>query len=188
MIFGLTGRAGAGKDTVARFLAEYGVIPCKLATPLYDMVSAMTGLPVDHLMDRCVKEQPIPGIGKSPRQLLQSIGTDWGRKFVGDDVWIRSLDARTRAIRCQGYSIVITDVRFDNEAQWVRQQGGAVWEVVRPHHDTGCVGEAVHHASESGIDPLLVDRVIANDGNLDDLSEAVRNAVACPHSRANRRQ
>lgn len=183
MIFGLTGRAGAGKDSVADILEEYGIVRVKLATPLYEMVSAMTGMPVEHLMDRCMKEQPIPGIGKSPRQLLQSIGTDWGRAFVGDDVWIKSLDARTRGLRYNGLSIVITDIRFDNEAQWVREQGGAVWEVVRPHHDTGCVGEAVHHASEAGIDPLLVDRVIANDGTLSDLNDAVEEALAAPHSR-----
>jgi len=183
MIFGLAGRAGAGKDSVADVLEGFGVVPCKLATPLYEMVSAMTGLPVEHLMDRCCKEQPIAGIGKSPRQLLQSIGTDWGRTFVGDDVWIKSLDARTRLIRLRGASICVTDVRFDNEARWVRDNGGAVWEVVRPHHDTGCVGEAVHHASEAGIDPLLIDRVIVNDGTLQDLREQVLLAMHAPHSR-----
>lgn len=183
MIFGLTGRAGAGKDSVADYLEQYGVCRCKLATPLYEMVSAMTGLTVEQLMDRNLKERPIPGIGKSPRQLLQSIGTDWGRAKVGDDVWIKSLDARTRQLRGMGYSIVITDVRFDNEAQWVRDNGGAVWEVVRPHHDTGCIGEAVHHASEAGIDPLLVDRTIVNDGTLKDLGDAVAEAALGPHYR-----
>lgn len=184
MIIGLTGRAGAGKDSVAEILVDTaGVVPVKLATPLYEMVSAMTGLPVDQLMDRCMKEHPIPGIGKSPRQLLQSIGTDWGRAFIGDDVWIKSLEARTAGLRQCGWSIVVTDVRFDNEAQWVRDNGGAVWEVVRPHHDTGCVGEAVHHASEAGIDPLLVDRVIANDGTLEDLEAQVAEAMTAPHSR-----
>ena len=70
MIFGLTGRAGAGKDSVADVLEGFGIVRVKLATPLYEMVSAMTGLPVEYMMDRCMKEQPIPGIGKSPRQLL----------------------------------------------------------------------------------------------------------------------
>lgn len=182
MIFGLTGRAGSGKDSVAEILRRLydGVVPMKFAQPLYEMVSAMTGMPVEYLQDRNLKEATIPGLGKSPRELLQSIGTEWGRKFIGDDVWIRSLEARSLLLREQGYSIVVTDVRFDNEAEWIRHHGGVVWNVVRPHHDTGCVGAAAHHASECGVDPRLIERVVVNDGTLLDLEREVEKALAAP--------
>ena len=183
MIFGLAGRAGSGKDSVAEVLrSSYGIVPMKFAQPLYEMVAVMVGCTVESLQDRTLKEIPIPAIGKSPRELLQSIGTEWGRTFVGDDVWIKSMASRSLPLRGQGISIVITDVRFDNEADWIRRTGGAVWEVARPRHDTGCVGHAAHHASEAGIDSLLIDRTIVNDGSLGDLADAVHRAVTAPWS------
>lgn len=172
MIIGICGAAGAGKDTVAMRLRDHGFFRVAFADPLYDMVSAMTGLRVEELSDRDRKEQKIEWLGKSPRQLLQSLGTEWGRQIVSEDVWIllalRTARAASRA--------VIPDVRFDNEAQAIRAAGGSVWRVVRP--GISCLDPSTaQHSSERGISPELIDDVILNDGSLERLQGRVDAAI-----------
>lgn len=170
MLIGLTGAAGAGKDTVASLLG--GKITA-FADPLYECVSLMTGIPVDRLRDRAVKEAVIPWIGKSPRQLLQTLGTEWGRRMVSDEIWVRSLFERVRPLLEAGETVIVTDVRFDNEAEAIAAAGGEVWRIVRPQWR--CLsGDAAAHASERGVGDHLVARTIVNGGSVDDLKAAIQ--------------
>lgn len=173
MLIGLTGAAGAGKDTVASMLIEeHGGQQASFAGPLYDFVAAITGIPKDKLADRSVKEAVIPWLGKSPRQLLQTLGTEWGRQTVNEDIWVRSLLERIAPWLDAGLPVVVTDVRFDNEAVAIADAGGEVWRVVRP--GWSCLSDAaVRHSSEGGVSDHLVARTIVNDGTLDDLRAAV---------------
>ena len=59
----------------------------------------------------------------------------------------------------------MTDVRFPNEAQRIKDLGGVVWRVKRPG-----VGPANYHESETALDDWPFDAVLENDGNLVDLS------------------
>lgn len=177
MIIGICGAAGAGKDTVALRLNGHGFFRVAFADPLYEMVSAMTGLSVAELSDRDAKEREIDWLGVSPRRLLQSLGTEWGRQHVSEDVWIR-LALRTARVASRA---VIPDVRFDNEAQAIRAAGGSVWRVVRP--GVSCLDPSTaQHASERGIAPELIDDVILNDGDIGRLygrvDEAIQKATA----------
>jgi cytidylate kinase len=177
MIIGICGAAGAGKDTVALRLNGHGFFRVAFADPLYEMVSAMTGLSVAELSDRDAKEREIDWIGVSPRRLLQSLGTEWGRQHVAEDVWIR-LALRTARVASRA---VIPDVRFDNEAQAIRAAGGSVWRVVRP--GVSCLDSSTaQHSSERGIAPELIDDVILNDGDIERLygrvDEAIQKATA----------
>lgn len=174
MIIGICGPAGAGKSTVADMMCADGLgaaIP--LADPLYRGVSAMFGIPEGNLADRGTKEQTIDWIGQSPRRLLQTLGTEWGREIVGQDIWVKICLRRAAATLRAGYRrVVIPDVRFDNEAAAIREAGGVVVAVTRPD---GCVaGEAMLHASEAGISAALVDKEIVNAGAMDDLRAAVQ--------------
>jgi hypothetical protein len=172
VIIGICGAAGAGKDTVAaRLEAAHGFWRLAFADPIYQMISAMTGLPVDALRDRTAKEALLP-IGKSPRELLQSLGTEWGRNMVSEDIWIRiALERASRRSRA-----VISDVRFDNEAEAILAAGGSVWRVVRP--GVGClVGQTASHSSERGVSGSLVAAEIVNDGSLILLEERVDDAL-----------
>lgn len=173
MLIGLTGAAGSGKNTVADLL---GWRQMAFAQPLYRMLSAMTGLPVEELQDRSRKEAVIPWLGKSPRQLLQSLGTEWGRDTIGPDVWVNATLMHAKPMLAAGENIVITDVRFDNEAIAIIGVGGRVFRVVRPGH--GCLAATTaSHVSEAGVSDHLVTAEIRNDGPLDALRAAAEAVI-----------
>ena len=171
MLIGLCGPAGAGKNTVAEFLTDLDgctLVQMAFADPLYECISTITGLPVARLKDRVVKEAVIPHLGKSPRQMLQSMGTEWGRGMVHDEIWIRIAMEQASQHLTVGRSVVIADVRFDNEAQAIIDAGGEVWKVTRP--GWRCLAdEAAAHQSEAGVSDHLITRTIDNSGSLDDL-------------------
>lgn len=181
MLIGLCGAAGAGKNAVAEILrAKHGFVHFGFADPLYRAVSAVTGLSVDSLRDRRLKETTIDWIGKSPRQLLQTMGTEWGRQMVRDDLWIEI--AMRQAAKAHEYlrgrgGVAITDCRFENEAVAIKQagEGNVIWRVER--RSTCLSPEAAKHSSEAGIPEYLVDAVIDNNGTLADLAEHVNAAL-----------
>jgi hypothetical protein len=160
-IIGLTGPAGCGKNLVASLVPDAAVI--QLADPIYAALSAILGIPDTALRQRATKERPIDWLGKSPRQLLQTLGTDWGRTLVAEDIWLRIARRRIEELAASGVStVVIADVRFDNEARMVQEMGGEVWGV-----DRGPTAGVSPHVSESGLSPGMVDRVIDNTGTPD---------------------
>jgi len=169
VIIGICGAAGAGKDTIATHLeARYRFGKIAFADPLYAMVSAMTGIGVESLRDRKFKEAVLPVIGQSPRRLLQTLGTEWGRGLVADDIWIRIAIQKASSME----RAVISDVRFDNEAEAIKSAGGSVWLVTRP--DAKCLDStAATHSSERGISPHLIDATIVNGGAFSELSARV---------------
>lgn len=173
-LIGITGQIGAGKSLAASMVP--GAVTVHFADPIYDMVSALTGIAPEFLRDRRVKNEPIFWLGKSPRQLLQTVGTDWGRQMIDPDIWVRNLEERLVRMERQGYDrIVVPDVRFDNEAEFIRRRGGQVWQILRPANRE----PQSTHASESGISPELIDRSLVNSGTPDDLRRLVAEACRC---------
>lgn len=174
-VIGISGRAGSGKTTVAGMIP--GAVVLQLADPLYAALAAMLGLPESMLRSPHYKEQPVPGLGKSPRQMLQTLGTEWGREMVDRQVWIRLLERRISALRDAGVeTVAVADVRFENEATAIRAMpGGEVWRVHRPG-----AGTTAGHSSESGVKLLEHDVEIQNCGNLDALRTRVLEALALP--------
>lgn len=186
MLIGLTGAAGCGKSTVSKHLREkHDFFDFSLAEPIYGMVSAMTGLTVDALKIRDTKEQEIPWLGLSPRELLQRIGTEFGRCVLGDDVWIKHLMRRIEATSSalermtRGFArphFAIADVRFDNEAEAIKAKGGEIWMISRDAKP--CLSQAASsHSSEAGVSRRNIDRVIENNGTLEALKRAVDESL-----------
>jgi hypothetical protein len=91
----------------------------------------------------------------SPRQAWQLAGTEWGRLRIHEDVWV-SLAPTT--------GIVICDVRFDSEADYLRSVGCQIIHVHNPRV-TGEAGVA-SHASEAGVSKLPEDLVLVNDSTI----------------------
>lgn len=150
LLIGITGPARSGKDTAARYLAaQYALLTYAFALPLKAALQAMLNLTAEQL-DGALKEQPLAWLGKSPRELMQTLGTEWGRSLVHPELWLRlaAENLTHMADQSQEWSagFVISDVRFENEAEWVRQRGGIVLHMRRPD------AQAVNpHTSEYGI-------------------------------------
>lgn len=159
ILIGLCGPAGSGKDTVAKYMANCGFTRYTLAMPLKKGLEAMFGIDLATWDNREVKEAVIPWIGKSPRQLAQTLGTEWGRQQVHPQIWVNLMLHNWDMVR-QSLSprMVVTDVRFDNEAQAIIDAGGTVWRVERER-----VTPVAEHVSEKGVSPALIEGRFKND-------------------------
>lgn len=171
-MIGVSGIARSGKDTIGGYLvAHYGYQQLSFAEPLRKFVCELTGIPRAELDD--VKERMVDWLGKSPRQMLQTLGTEWGRMLVNENVWVLvGMDEARRSYVRTGKPAVFTDVRFENEADAIRQRGGRIIHVIRP--DALAVSG---HVSEAGVPRHERDILIVNDGSLADLYAAVDTAM-----------
>lgn len=159
---GITGLAQSGKDTLADMLAELlpDFVRASFASPIYDMVKAGFGIEFDS--DKTLAY----GQRKSFRYMLQTLGTEWGRKLISEDIWITALENTIGNKSC-----IISDIRFENEAKWVRAYGVLV-HVRRIDQDL--ITEA-DHVSEDGIAGDGEDVFINNKGSLGDLEDAAKS-------------
>jgi hypothetical protein len=168
LLIGLAGLARTGKTTAANHLVSvHGFQSYAFADPLREGLMNIFNLsPCDFDGDR--KEQPIGWLGRSPRELMQSLGTEWGRNLVHPELWLLLAEQNLEflgQIHDTATGFVISDLRFENEADFVRKRGGIVIHVLRPD-----ATEVNPHVSESGIAIQDNDLVLHNDGALDDLT------------------
>ena len=147
---------------------------------------------------------PTEDVYLTPRYALQRLGTEWGRDCY-PKIWI-DLAVRTAkellrepfhnlyyTPQCGVYEgvnvrevkgVVITDVRFKNEIDGLRERGAFLVRVTRP--SAGLSGEASQHASEKEMDDIedsLFDAIIRNDGTLNQLEMMVSMLPAALKSR-----
>ena len=174
ILIGLTGYAGTGKDTVRAILEDHGYHGFAFADPMRQMVRAMVdagGFDARFMDRRELKEEPIPFLGFSYRELMQTLG-DWGRGLA-PDFWVRQASAYAADAGANGLGVFcVSDVRFMNEAAWVRKQGGVIWRV---HRDLA--GPVREHVSESEQDDIKPNLTIHNNGTLDELRASVRDLL-----------
>lgn len=185
-LIALCGAAGAGKDTVADMLPARKLA---FADALYREVAEAWGVEQHVLRCRETKEKPLDalalfrcaddsfvveshladpwGVARSPRQILQW----WGdyRRAQDPDYFV---NATAQHIAKGLGPLVITDVRFPNEAALVRQLGGQLWQIRRPGYEAGGTG----HASDTDGREFRPDVVLENFGGLDDLHRTVLDA------------
>jgi energy-coupling factor transporter ATP-binding protein EcfA2 len=172
-IVAFIGPAGCGKSTAAAALIEQGYVRHRFAGPLKAMLRAL-GL-TEAEVDGERKEKPCALLGgKTPREAMQSLGTDWGRKMITGDLWLRAwLDTLPTHGR-----IVVDDCRFPNEAAAIKSLGGVIVRVHRPGHSY-----SEEHASEQHHRAMAADYEISAT-NADDLRYMVRDifhATNTPH-------
>jgi len=161
---------GCGKTTVANLLIEHRRV--SFAAPLKRAVWRLLDelnlrLPGAHYV-YTDKEVIIPELGVSARHMMQTLGTEWGRACIHPDFWVMIARAETQQIMADGRSIVLDDVRFPNEAAMVFELGGELWRIERP----GASYDGSHE-SEGALEDITPDRVIVNDGTIDQLLEKI---------------
>ena len=161
---------GSGKSTVANMTWDFKKI--SFASPTGEfcvkLVSALGHDGLSLFQDTDKKEQRIAEIGVSPRQMMQTLGTEWGRSCIHPELWVMVAAGAVEQQRKLGRDVVIDDVRFPNEAEMIRRLGGELWLVDRP----GVVYEG-DHASEGALADVVPDAVINNGGSLKQLREVV---------------
>lgn len=174
MLIGISGKKMVGKDTVGDHLvANHGFVKVAYADTLKDAVCAVFGWDQRHVNGE-LKEVVDPYWNMTPRHVLQYVGTELFRSWI-PDIWVRAAMRRIMNARELGgwQRVVITDVRFPNEANVILEQGGLVWKVHRP----GLPADDLH-ASETALDDYRRwSHVIVNDGTVDDLYRAVDMAL-----------
>lgn len=151
-IVGFTGKAGSGKDHMARSLwSSHGFMPLAFADFMKELLAHEEGIPVTEMLTT-----------KSPRARtrLQIFGTEEHRAR-DQDVWVRALGNRLflLADKLRHHRFAITDVRFQNETDWIHQMGGfLVWLKGRAKELTP---EQQAHSSEN-YDPIDCDYIVDN--------------------------
>lgn len=185
MIIGFTGKAGVGKTTAVRLLKEHigpTAVELSFASPLKAFVRAAFNWTEEHT-DGALKEVPDTRYRRAraaatyggpeyltPRYALQTLGTEWGRRCY-PEVWVQNCLRRAEVLRQQGYCVLISDVRFPNEADSIQWAGGFVFRVngvprLRELSTTT-------HESEAHAKDLPVDMELDNGQGLDHLAAQV---------------
>lgn len=202
-LIGLIGFIGSGKDTVAQKIIQHGATKDSFASPLKDLVSAVFGwqrdlLEGDTIQSREFRETPDMfwsrklGIHNfTPRLALQLVGTDVMRDHFHTDIWLSSLEYRLRCNKQAHGAVVISDARFRNELNLIKEMNGKVIWVQRGElpewYDTAVKanqGNVVAkrimetkyrdvHSSEWDWVGFDVDYVITNNGTLEDLYDQI---------------
>lgn len=148
-IIGVTGKARSGKDTLANHLYEilgFRSVRAAFADPVKDMLRAIGVNDIEKY-----KQEVHPVLGVTSRYMMQTLGTEWGRETLGEDTWINLTKSKGEGKEF----LIISDVRFENEADFVRDNGILI-------HVTGRGGIEGEHKSESGVKFKAGDFVLDN--------------------------
>ena len=204
MIIGICGFIGSGKDTVADYLVNFHEFRREsFANTLKDAVAAVFGWDRTLLEGRTKearewREQVDPWWAErlamptlTPRWVLQYWGTEVCRRAFHDDIWIASLENKLRNSKD---NVVISDCRFPNEIQSIRDAGGKIVWVQRGElpdwYDTAIEANLGHnyavqdlkmrkiHASETAWVGTDFDTVIDNNRSIDDLYQQAKLIVS----------
>ena len=172
LLVGFAGPIGAGKNAAASSIPRAVVI--EHSDPIYWMLSAMLATPVDDLRDRASKDTPLVGIDKSVRDMLRSLGTEWGRELVHPDLWVKLANARIDQHLARGQNrFAIPGVRFQNEIDAIHRRGGFVVWIDNPRLPP----PENPHKSDRAIGRDDCDVLIVNGGTIDMLTEIVETAI-----------
>lgn len=138
-------------------------------------------------------------IKTTPRLLLQLLGTECGREIIHPNIWVNALMSDYKTIKGYGYTSddkksyseivpdtmpnwIITDVRFPNEVEAIKQKNGLLIRIERDYVDRGAVEDPkMQHPSETALDNYPKwgwDYIISNDSTILDLIQKIRNILS----------
>lgn len=165
ILIGVSGKKRAGKDTFYSFLSEVADKPVfrtaladALKQEIYDHVLKPNGLSRE-LLDSAEHKEGF-------RTILQWWGTEFRRRMFRDEYWLDKLGETVDSYAGKDVVLVVTDIRFPNEFDYIKSKGGLMVRVERPDLVRG---EALNelHPSETALDNEdRWDSVIVNNGDL----------------------
>lgn len=129
---------------------------------------------IERMMEGDLKEVPLPITGNpTPRHLMQTLGTEWGRACVADNLWVDVTIKKAMRYIGMGHRVVIDDIRFPNELEAVRNVfDSRTIRIIRTNHfvDTS-------HPSEGLLDNEVFDFEIINDSDLWTLAQKAKQCL-----------
>jgi hypothetical protein len=167
-LIGVHGPLESGKDTVAKTIIEAFPDRYKqyaFAWPIKEACKVIFGFTDEDMNDRVLKERIHPFWGVTPRSTMQLLGTEFGRGMIREDIWILRAETEIQNNAMNGLGTIISDVRFDNEAEIIRSRKGVIIHIERPDLDFSKVN--YKHASEDGVKREVGDYIVDNDSTLD---------------------
>lgn len=178
MLIGIMGRKYSGKDTIANYLvAQHGYQKISFAEPLKKGCQVMFQFNDKQLEED--KEVVDEYWGITPREVFQYIGTEVFRDGmeklipgIKNNFWINTAMKKHYNLRGIGINTVISDVRFPNEVDRIRKEGGIVIKVMR-----SSLENSDNHASEIQIDEIVGDYQVINDSDFNSLYDKIDTIV-----------
>lgn len=185
IVLGLGGLYGAGKDALADYLVEhYGFVKLGMSDTLAHALYTLNPWIPINTEDRqpgqefgmFMRYQPLVDAQgyveakKNPevRRLLQSLGTEVGRKILGDRVWVDIQRDKINYLTEQGKHVVVTGVRYENEADLFEELGATTAWVTRGDDGSNKNPTALH-SSETTLTAEDFDEIVYNTGTLEHL-------------------
>ena len=180
LIIAISGRLGSGKDLVAEIIKKRSNLEFKqtaFAKKLKEIVALLASVPYETTLTQEGKNIYIKEYDKTIGEMLQLVGTNAMRDNFDKNVWINACMLEMKNIPG---NYVITDCRFDNEADAIKNAGGIVIRVNRPINPVAeASGRDLTHASETGLDNYSgFDYIINNTGTLEDLYHQVDSVLS----------
>lgn len=173
-LIGIHGPLESGKDTVAQtIISKFPELYTQyaFAWPIKQACQIMFGFTEKDMNDRVLKERVHPMWGITPRKTMQLLGTEYGRNMIRKDIWIiRALMEIDKNLE-NGYGTIISDVRFENEADLIREKNGIIIHITRPTLDVS--SEKYKHESEGGIKKEKTDIILNNNTSLEVFKKTV---------------
>lgn len=161
-ILAFTGRKGSGKSTIAQALktnnpAFKSAVILSFAEPLKRMAKEI--LQADAFLTENKEKTEYGLCGKTPRIILQTLGTEWGRNCVGEGIWTEIMKNRLLSASTPQL-VLIDDLRFENEALMLKKFPNTyIIQVDRYLAET----TTDPHPSERGIPSNLIDLKLLNN-------------------------
>lgn len=183
VVVGIAGEAGCGKDTLTNLIqknysGEGSAMSLRFSGPLYNILKCLTGIEYQQAQQREIKETYNKLLGMSIREFLQKLGTEFFRTYCDESFFIRLLEKNI--IDSHGIFnielVIVPDVRFENEAEWVRQHGLLV-HLTRPDNPYKINST---HRSEQQLEKQKGDLSI-NASTLKELKEGAELIEAIAH-------
>lgn len=164
-LIALSGKMGVGKSEAIKTLSGILNKPLhlvKFAQPLYDIQ--------EYSYNRISSVYKRPESFIKDRPFLQWVGTDWGRNIISETLWVDLWKAEVNEILQHDPEafIVCDDCRFDNEAETVKAAGGKIILITSNRTEYRINTNGSSHASEVGINTVLVDGTVTNNGTLEE--------------------
>lgn len=175
-LIGIVGYLGAGKTTIVNEAIHEidDTIRMGFADPLYDMIAAM-GVPMEIIRDKSKWDEPQELLyGQTIRHAVRTLGTEWGRNYINQDVWSNIACYKAFSLMQEGINVIIDNVRFPSEMSFMRRYDATFIALQRPELEIDLTHSSEHHIASL---MLQCSRTIWNAQSIENVAAIMRNEL-----------